>query len=239
MPVDLQQRHVSGEINLSPYSDCRARDLLLLELLCFEAGFPDEEAPPLWDWHLIERRLEETELAHVKRYFQRCEILDSSEQQRICSQELTTSMCVSLPPTCRVVQGRMVGDGKLYLITASLCEGVRNALWITCQSLWMLLGITVARQIGRLFVGDTQQPSFILWATIWIVGVTVMLSGIVGTSIIAFGTESVYLVKIGRIGFPLPVHRSNSDSRAVRRLLVIGRLAVGVLLLAVANVIVQ
>lgn len=55
MPPDLES---TGSLEVSPYSDRHARDMLLVELLCFTAGDPVETSPRNWgDWETLRETL--------------------------------------------------------------------------------------------------------------------------------------------------------------------------------------
>ena len=71
MPIDLERRSPEASSMLAPYSDRRARDMLLLEFLCFDSWCSDEDPVSEWDWSLIDEMLEGRNLGQAERYLRR------------------------------------------------------------------------------------------------------------------------------------------------------------------------
>lgn len=231
MPVDLQQRFRAGETDVSPYSDRRGRDLLLLELLCFESGCPDEETPSYWGWRVVEERLETTELGTARRYFQRREILVLPEHQRIASQELAMAMRIALPPATARRSVSVAADvPAVQAVSSKSAERLRDALWSITMAQWILLGSSVQRLLMRQFAQDASQTSNTAWLSTWIVGLFIMAFGGWQTSRIAFGTEAPTLYQIGPLAIPFPAYETGIESTYVREIHVLIRLALGALL---------
>lgn len=231
MPVDLQQRFRAGETDVSPYSDRRARDLLLLELLCFEAGCPDEETPSYWDWRVVEERLETTELGIARRYFQRREILDLPEHQRIASQELTTAIRIALPPATARRSVYVAADAAPKQPAArKVAERLRDALWSISIAQLILLGSSVQRLLTRQFAQDGSQTSTTVWLATWVVGLVIIAVGGWQISRIAYGEEVPTPYRIGPIVVRFPCHETGIESTHVREILVLILLALGALL---------
>ncbi|MDA1165780.1 MAG: phosphotransferase [Planctomycetota bacterium] len=101
MPIDLERRSPESTSIPAPYSDRRARDMLLLEFLCFDSRCPDEDPVSEWDWSLIDEVLEDRSLGQAERYLRRPEIIDLPETSRVTSAALARAMNVSLKPVAR------------------------------------------------------------------------------------------------------------------------------------------
>ena len=80
--------HSNGDGSLVPYSDLRARDMLLIELLCFDGEFPAEDAPEKWDWSRIQSKLQTNCSPAMSSYLGEGDIMTRSENNRASSVEL-------------------------------------------------------------------------------------------------------------------------------------------------------
>lgn len=228
MPVDLLHRHRDGESNLSPYSDRRSRDLLLLEILCFDTGVPAEDGVSLWDRALMEHRLKTAALGPAARYFQRREILNLPEQQRATSQELATAMRVSQPPTTVIhCSHQIASEDAPKSVTSKAAQRLRDALWSISMALWFLLALAIQDWV-RL---QSSSASFQISTVAWSGGIVIFALGSWWTSRIAYGSEAPTLCQIGPLQVKFPAYETGFESPFVRRALVLGRLTVGVALL--------
>ena len=93
LPCDLEKRHSNGDVDLTPYSDLHARDMLLIELLCFDSGFPEEDAPEKWDWSRIQTKLQTNSPPGVSSYLGNRDIFTRAENCRASSAVLARALC--------------------------------------------------------------------------------------------------------------------------------------------------
>lgn len=235
MPVDLQQRHRNGEPDLSPYSDRRARDLLLLEILCFDADVPAEDGVSVWDRSLMEHRLKAARLGPAGRYFERRELLDLPEQQRVSSRELATAMQVSQPPMTVIHSGHQAAsDDAPESVTSKAALRLRDALWSISMALWFLLALTVHDWVKQQSGSDGFHNSISAWCA----GIVTFALGGWWTSRTAYGSETPTLCQIGPLLIRIPACETGFESPLVRQPLVLARLAIGVTFLTAAALLV-
>ena len=98
LPCDLERMHSGGNSNLAPYSDLRARDMLLIELLCFDGEFPVEDAPEQWDWSRIQSKLQTRCPPAIVSYLGQRDVIMRSEDKRASSMELARALAGSSSP---------------------------------------------------------------------------------------------------------------------------------------------
>lgn len=98
LPCDLERMHSNGNGNLAPYSDLRARDMLLIELLCFDGEFPEEDAPEQWDWSRIQSKLQLRCPPAIVSYLGQRDVIMRSEDKRASSMELARALAGSPSP---------------------------------------------------------------------------------------------------------------------------------------------
>lgn len=231
MPVDLQQRHQNGESDLSPYSDRQARDLLLVEMLCFDADAPPEDCVSTWNWEFIERRLKAVGLETPQHYLLRREILDRPEQQRATSRELATAMKVNQPPMKIINSNRHAGvNHASESVTSKVSLRLRDVLWSISIALWFLLGLTVQEWVKQQCSSDGLQNS----TAAWIAGMVTFSLGGWWTSRTAYGAETPTVLQIGPFHVKFPACKTDLESATARRAVALVRLAIGTTLLSVA-----
>lgn len=87
-PCDLHQMYESGQSGLAPYSDARARDMLLIELLCFDATFSKEAPPEKWPLQQVEAKLQTSSFHQAATFFGSSSVLSMPENQRQSSADI-------------------------------------------------------------------------------------------------------------------------------------------------------
>ncbi|MBI1315217.1 phosphotransferase [bacterium] len=233
MPVDLERRQKAGEGEIIPYSDRRARDMLILELLCFDAGCCADPAST-WDWKEIADRLPLKSLGDAARYFDDLGIIDVTETQRLSSSELAGSMKIGLQPAAlnrfrTSVSNENIAGSRWFVL-------LRNMLWSLSVFHWILLGFA-----ARSFIVDAEKPASVRSSTAaalagWIMCLGVMTFGIWLTTRLAITSEFRSRFQLGSIVLHIAPYSIRTEVSPIGNAVVLTRLAVGTLLLAAAAV---
>ncbi|MHC4879568.1 MAG: phosphotransferase [Planctomycetota bacterium] len=248
MPVDLERRRTQGDepSQLTPYSDRRARDMLLLELACFEEWCPKEDPVADWEWNLVDEALEDQKLGQAERYFRREQIIDLPESSRASSTALARSLGVSLAPAVKK-SGPAANDAPVIppagsrwkwdwavngLSVADQTRVVaKSILWSVCVAEWMLLALLLPRHIVPL----DGEPGWILWlirmAVQIVVGAAVIATGLWRTTAAACESEAATMVQLGHFQLLIPGSPCPAGSAHQVRHSAVMRLFVGAVLL--------
>lgn len=229
MPVDLEQRRASGDPGIAPYSDRRARDVLVLELLCYDASLAAEDPGSIWNWSEIEQRLRSAGLNHALPYFLRPEILSAAESERVSSLELAAALRIGRPATAI---SRPADSSAAESAEWSRCgQRVRDALWSLNVAQWILLGFAVPDFLQHRVGIRSLQNSDTGWWIAVLAGVVIIAVGGRQTSRIAFGEETPTWCQVGPFLIPVPAFQTNVESPTVRRTVVLMRLTLSTILL--------
>src|SRR5690606_24426317 len=111
-PPELERRATTNVAAAAPYSDRYARDMLLLELLCFERDC-DEEAPPsTWPFDKIRTRLQACGMDSALPHLADESVFQLAEAERPSAHDIAQSLQLPVPPPVKH-RGRSTGSMKV------------------------------------------------------------------------------------------------------------------------------
>jgi len=226
--MQLAQRDPS---QATPFSDGYARDMLLLELLCFDSDC-DFEAPPMrWDHALIASGLANGVLGQRMQHLQSDDVFQQAEERRPTSRDLAWAVGVPTPP--RIKQPRPSRQTPVELRNAPnnhLLGNVESWLRKGIVLLWLLCVVHVAL-VAVWFTGwllgdgsvQTMTPTgtrLLLGARLFLTA-GAFLGGFAGLSLLAFAERQPRFINVVGFWFRIParpiVDRSGPRKRGPRK----------------------
>lgn len=205
-----------------PFSDCCARDMLVLEFLCFDSTLSadyDEKPPVEWNQDLIQTKLSQSNLAQKFPHLWHADVFTRPEEQRPASDELARAIGLSTPPKIKHPRplprffGRRSATGSQ--LVGRLEGGVRDviaALWFLCVVHLALVAFLLS---GWLFPERPAQTiefvrSGLRMGARLLVTASAFLGGAGLLSIFAFAECEPRLVDLMGIRLNIPARRDSS-----------------------------
>jgi len=221
-PPQLEQIARQDPSRAAPFSDRYARDMLVLELLCFDSGC-DFEAPPIqWDQTFLASRLGSSNLGRGLMHLQRADVFQQAEDRRPSSGDLAQLIGARTPPRIKRSGPSRHGSGGLGDTTIrELFGGVETWLWNGIVLLWLLcvvhVGLVAFWLTGWLLgTGEESVESATETGARLLVGAQLFLtagaflSGVAGLFMLAFAEREPRLINVMGFWFRIPACR-NSD----------------------------
>lgn len=219
-PPDLLMLQGTKEDELAAYSDRFGRDMLILELLCFDEDTPFTHEDPVftWDRSYVHKKLSRSKLAQTVPYLCRQEIFELDEDSRPGSEQMAAWTRTTLPP-------RMQQSGTVSQVPDTLGAGVAQAQsWVRSRlsfgrrvldyyifGVWMLGIIAMSAlffdRAAWLIEDDMAEGLFFGTATV--LSKTVIVGTLFGYTVLrvsqlAFCRDEPHLLSVGPFGVMFP-----------------------------------
>jgi len=195
-PPELTQKSGQNGFSAAPFSDRYGRDVLLVELLCFDDACDEEDPASQWDPEKVQRRLAESGFDKRLPHLFRPDLFRLSENRRPRSHDLARALRIPIPPR---IKSRPTGHGRVGWETSihrssllsrdGLLAKVVFALWALCVVHWGLMSFRAAGWLAS----PSSEAGFgayllALGARVF-VGLGVSALGILGLSLWAFAED--------------------------------------------------
>lgn len=241
-PPDLERKASNGDLSIAPYSDRYARDMLLLELLCYDESCDFEKPVCEWPVQQVRQRLERSPVPDEFAYLRRPDIFTMPEKQRPSSERLAKALAIAYPPQVKRAADGMKGfPGFNAPMPASFAESVltrgTQVLWLVCVALLGLFCVLGAQWVGGSASGIAQ--SALRLPIKLLIGGGVFIASLTGLTVVAFATDRPRMVNLLGWWFQIPARRDNTRSETENRIRAVGMLLGIMLVLAVCVVILQ
>ncbi len=213
-PPELEQEAQQNGLSAAPFSDRYGRDILLVELLCFDEECDFEDPASQWSWEKIQRGLSQSEVGEHLRHLVSKEVFQLTEDRRPSSYDLARSLRMTTPPR---VKGRDATPRKfpagssfrntIGLSANGLLPKVVIILWALCLVHWGLVSFWGA---GWLLSSSSAPANagvmaFVLsWAARAFLGLGVFVGGAIGLSFLAFAQDQPRLINFSGFWFRIP-----------------------------------
>lgn len=218
-PPELVQQAEQDELSTAPYSDRYGRDILLIELLCFDAECDYGDPASEWSWEKIQHALSQSETGEQLRHLTGQDIFELPEDRRPSSYDLARSLRMTTPPRIkgRHAVPRMTPSGSplrnaVRISTGGLVPKAVVILWALCLVHW---GLVSYRGAGMLSSPPSPTDAGMM-ASLWpwiaraFVGLGVFGVGATGLSYLAFATDQPRLINLSGFWFQLPARWNRS-----------------------------
>lgn len=241
-PPDLERRCSNNDLSVAPYSDRYARDMLLLELLCYDDTCDFEEPVCEWPVQQVRQGLERNPVPDEFAYLSRPDIFTMPEKQRPSTDTLAKGLAIAHPPRVKRAADWMKGFPGFNAPTpASFAESILTrapqVLWLVCVALLGLFCVLGAQWIGGTTSG-TGQLALRLPIKL-LIGGGVFIAGLTGLTVVAFATDRPRMVNLLGWWFQIPARRENTRSETENQIRAVGMLLGIMFLLAVGIVMLQ
>ncbi|MEK6238454.1 MAG: serine/threonine-protein kinase, partial [Planctomycetales bacterium] len=238
-PPDLERQHSNGDARVAPYSDRYARDMLLLELLCYEGSRMEDQ--PVCEWleltasFDLERVGFHDALAHLKRP----DVFTMSENERPSTDSLARALAIPRPPRVKQAAGWAGAfPGFNAPSPATVVEQFLSAttilLWLSCAALLGLFCVLSAQWLVTS-PDDAMRAAMRLPIQL-LIGGGVFVAGL---TVLAFATDRPRMVNVLGWWFRIPARPDNARSENLNRLRAMGALLGIMIGLGVAVVILR
>lgn len=157
-PPELYQKHTAGDRSIAPFSDRFGRDMLLLELLCFDECCDYEQ--PVCDWSAdqVQSRLQKSLLAGRLPHLFGPAVFSLEEARRPSSEQLIQAVQPTSSGVANVSAASPpiapVSKPALSVSLSATCGRIAfRALWLICLTVLALLSFAgtrlAATELGR------------------------------------------------------------------------------------------
>lgn len=217
-PPELQRRAEQDILSAAPYSDRYGRDVLLIELLCFDADCGSEDAGSRWSREKICKGLSESGIGDRVQHLALEDVFQRPEERRPTSQDLARALNITTPPRVKVRKPRRraiwsAGLGR-RLLPSSWTTSLRTVvlvLWMVCVIHWGLISFWGAAWLwGLATTGESNGLATWLLsrAAQGLLGVGVFIAGTFGLSVWALAEDRPRLVNFLGLWFRIPPRRN-------------------------------
>ena len=221
-PPELERQCSNNDLSVAPYSDRYARDMLLLELLCYDESCDFEE--PVSDWALDKLRfgLERSRFRNSLAYLNRPDIFTLSEKQRPATEHLASEMRIPHPPrvkkTAFSVKGFPGFNAPPPLSWVERMVGTAtNVLLMFCVSLLGIFCFCGAEWLGGSSSAGGVQTALRLLAKV-LLGGGVFVAGVTGLTVVGFATDRPRMVNVAGWWLRIPARRENDRSEIANQI---------------------
>ena len=198
---------------MAPFSDRYGRDMLLVELLCFDEECDFEDPASEWSTEKIQRRLSQSAAGEHLRHLAAEDVFQLPEDRRPTSYDLARALAndhAAENQTSRWNAYESVAkDGGWPRVRWGewVLAKVVIVLWALCLAHWGLISFRGAAWL--LSSPATPRRSGIVATALSLaargfLGLGVFLVGAVGLSILAFAEDQPRLISFGGVGFRIP-----------------------------------
>jgi hypothetical protein len=247
-PPELEHKAQQNDLATAPFSDRYGRDMLLVELLCFDEECDFEDPASEWSTDKIQRRLSESAAGEHLRHLVAKDVFQLPENQRPTGYDLARMLRMTTPPrikgrgrALRRTLKRTAGNPAVSISSGGILPKVVVILWALCLVHWGLVSFWGAAWL--LSSPATQEDGGIVASGLSLaargfVGLGMFLVGAVGLSILAFAEDQPRLISFGGFGFRIPARWNQSQPYSQHVRIIAGALA-GILAVLALLVMVQ
>lgn len=241
-PPDLERQCSNNNLSVAPYSDRYARDMLLLELLCYDDTCDFEEPVCEWPVQQVHSRLDRSPLAGQFAPLRRPDIFTIAEKHRPSTESLAEALAVRYPPRVKRADECVRGypgfnaPAPVSFAESLLTRGIQ-LLWLSCVALLGLLCVLGADWLGGSGSGAGQ--SALLLPVKLLMGGGVFIAGLTGLTVLAFATDRARMVNVLGWWFQIPPRQQNARSEIENQIRAVGMLVGITFALGVCIVILQ
>lgn len=240
-PPALEQFAQTDPSKAAPFSDRYARDMLLLELICFDSDCDFEEPPTEWSRDLLLSRLSASSLGRNLPHLQDEGVFRITEEKRPDTKDLSRALGISTPPrvkrpSVRPMHGRTEGGEVRQLLSVVenwLRRGIA-ALWFLC----LVHVLVISFGLTGWFVGDgpvdTNISAWLRLGTRLLLTAGAFFAALVPLSMFAFMERKERLIGVLGVWIQLPP-RQNVDRPTLVHLAIVAAQLVGILSLLVTG----
>ena len=220
MPIDLTEAVAQNKTDVGPYSDRYARDMLMVEILCYEGEDSHEEPLPQWDRGRIDAGLREHENG-VLNYLRSPDLFAMAEGDRPSSGDLARSLALTLPPRVKRASRTKPFTGTppprgaptaapaqptSQTWAASLLQQCNALLWLLCTGMLFAGSLLLG---SKLFGGARAEGAFSAGWFVGLAGMALVVTGCVlpGSYWLAtktFAEDRTQIIQLGRFGLEIP-----------------------------------
>ncbi|MDA7979476.1 MAG: serine/threonine-protein kinase [Pirellulales bacterium] len=235
-PPALEQFAHSDPSKAAPYSDRFARDMLLLELICFDFDCDFEEPPGEWSRDLLLSRLSASSLGRNLPHLRDERVFRIPEQERPEAGDLSRGLGISTPPRVKPPSvSQRYGGGEaaqlLNVVENWLRRGIA-VLWFLCQVHVLIVGFALTGLLLDDAPAGTSIGNWLRLATRLLITVGVFVAALVPLSMLAFSERQERVMNLVGVWVRLPPRRNQRRRELVHLGMVIFQLS-GVLTLLV------
>jgi hypothetical protein len=228
-PPDLERQCSNNDLSVAPYSDRYARDMLMLELLCFDETCDFEEPVTEWPVAKVSFGVERSRLRASLLHLSRPDVLTLSERQRPETEALALEMQIVCPP--RVKTRAFSASGfpgfnappPLPLAERVLATGI-SVLWMMCVAMLGIFCLSGAEWMGGPSSTGAVQ-TLLSWTAKVLLGGGVFVAGITGLSVLAFASDRPRMVNVAGWWLQIPARRENHRSETANQVRAAGFLS--------------
>jgi serine/threonine protein kinase len=160
-PPDLHEGMEQAEADIAPYSDRYGRDMLVLELLCYDRSLPFDLPPSHWPREVLRERLQRIGVDRAVPYLTRPDLFELPESGRPSAAKLAEQFGMNVPPPIKR-RGRPIGTTsrwKVFRLQGDLLAKTLSAalilLWLLCSAHWAI----ISHRVGGWLVGADPSTS--------------------------------------------------------------------------------
>ena len=136
-PPELEQRSQQSDLTVAPFSDRYGRDMLLVELLCFDKECDFEDPASEWSTEKIQRRLSQSAAGEHLRHLAAEDVFQLPEDRRPTSYDLARNLRMATPPRLKRRGGTLTRAWQ----RTSGGPGIRWGQWVPCEGRDCLVGL--------------------------------------------------------------------------------------------------
>lgn len=221
-PPDLTADSQNERQSVAPYSDRYGRDMLLLELLCFDRTLPSDLPPAEWPQEILINRLRQTGLARSFPYLCSPDLFELPEDERPSTAELADDFGINVPPPIRRRGRSTVSTAGIPAREPSLNSLLQAAvlfLWFLCAAHWAI----VSYNMSGWFI--SAESGLVPAALRLVVAASLLMGGIYALSCLAFAAQQPQIVEIAGLRLEIPAHENEGSSEQVLRAQTVWQLA--------------
>ncbi len=242
-PPELERLSQGNPQRAAPFSDRYSRDMLLLELICFDSDCDFEEPPTEWKRDLLVSRLSVSPLGAKLVHLQQENIFEIAEEKRPETGDLARLAGVSTPPRVkhrRPVDHRQDGDRVLEWLGGgeTWLRRVTIFLWFLCLVHVAVLGFGLTGWLigDGAGAGAGSREAWLRFGARSLLTAGITLGSLVPLSILTFAERQERLISVLGVWLKMPAKNVNRPE-FVHLAIVVGELAV-ILALLVASALV-
>lgn len=247
-PPDLEQRAATNDRGIAPYSDRYARDMLLLELLCFDDGCDFEAPVSEWPGDPVRVGFQRVSLPEEFAYLGHPDVFTMPEGDRPSTASLAKAFQITIPP--RVKQSPHWGVGAHAFMSPNppsfaspavpqthLLATATHLLWLCCVGLLGLICLLATQWFGGS--SGSWAHAVILLPIQVLIGGGLFVGGFTWLTVLTFTTDRPRIVKLLGWWFRIPARLPSGHSELEIQLRKIGVLSAVLIALGLGVMVLQ
>lgn len=223
-PPDLHEGTEQAEADIAPYSDRYGRDMLVLELLCYDRSLPFDLPPSYWPREVLLERLQRIGADRAVPYLTRQDLFSIPESERPSAAKLAQQFGMNVPPPIKR-RGRPIvtkSRRKAFSsprgdLAAKTLTVVLALLWVLCSAHWAI----ISHRVGGWLVGADRSTvaaaGLIPSALRLLASGSLLLAGMYGLACLAFAGPSRQTFELAGYQLELPARRPTGRSELGER----------------------